>query len=401
MKLSLFAGLEILEAGEPLSINNGAFTGRDREVVDRLLRIGAKTHRHTGANGLANPTVSPSASVVASGGSIGASLGLSIGYTEEDPDGGETMLSPVVTVSTASALGAPGGAPSAAVDTASGQLLVNTYFYGITYTDAEGGETSLGPAVNCERPPGFASGQIKLTHLNDRMLEVGAAGWRLYRAVGGETFNLLATGDASKSEFTDDGTHSLDCQTHPPAGESNTTNSINTLVVNLPTPIEGEWINVYATTTGDFSGGTLIGSFPAASGGMAAVFSSLEQRGSAPPPVNLSIGGAHQIDPDTELLDWHWKRPVATEGDLPVGAEDGDARVVLADGSIWIFAGAEWKLASAGGGGSTEGAMGAVWCGEDLTKVRPEFDVVTWITQGKGEEEPEHMAVHDILYALP
>jgi hypothetical protein len=27
--------------------------------------------------------------------------------------------------------------------------------------------------------------------------------------------------------------------------------------------------------------------------------------------------GANKIDPDTEMVDWPWKRPVATVGDLP------------------------------------------------------------------------------------
>ena len=39
MKKTIFAGLTILDPGEGLSTDDGAFTGRDREAIDRLLRI--------------------------------------------------------------------------------------------------------------------------------------------------------------------------------------------------------------------------------------------------------------------------------------------------------------------------------------------------------------------------
>lgn len=336
MKKSLFAGLTILDAGEPLSEDNGAFTGVDRERTDRLLRIGAKTHRHTGLNGLNNPAAAPSATVIASAGTIASDLAISLGYTLEDADGGETMISPVAVVSSAPPLAAPQFVPSAAADYTAGELLVNTYFYALTFTDGEGGETALGPSVSVERAPGFEKARVQLSHLNHEMAEVGAVGWRLYRAVGGGTFNLLATGDASESTFTDDGTHSLDCSTHPPAGELNTTNGISSLLVVLPSGVQtgAEFINVYATVTGDFGGGSLLEQFPVSSAGATAWFPSLELDESSPPPVNLSIGGAHQIDPDTELLDWHWKRPVASSAALGSG-EKGDVRLATDSGRLY------------------------------------------------------------------
>lgn len=355
MKKSLFAGLEILEAGDSLSSDNGAFIGVDRENIDRLLRIGAKTHRHTGLSGLSNPLVAPGASVVASAGTISSDTAISVGYTLEDDDGGETMISPVTVVSTQPPLSAPQFAPSAASNYASGSLLVNTYFYALTYGDGEGGETQMGPSVNAERAPGFASGRVILTNLTHDMVSLGASEWRLYRAIGGGVFNLLATGSSSEDTFIDDGTHSLDCSTHPPAGELNTTAGVSTLLVTLPSAIGGATsINLYGTVTGDFGGGSLLGSYPAASAGHVAAFQSLELGAHSPPSVNLSIGGAHQIDPESELLSWHWRGPVAASAALPSGTL-GDVRLVTGDGTLWGILSAS----AAGATGWTRLASGA------------------------------------------
>lgn len=363
MKKTIFAGLSILEPGEPLSDDNGAFTGRDRVTTDHLLEVGAKTHRHTGASGIATPSVAPVASVIASGGAIPADLAISLGYTFEDAQGGETMLSPVTVVSTGGAVTIPPAPPVAVVNTGAGELLVNTYYYAVTFTDGEGGETPLGPAVSAQRQPGFANSEVQLSGLNTGLVAAGAAGWRLYRAIGGNAYNLLASGGASEATFVDDGTHSLDCSTHPPAGELNTTVGVSTLSVTLPSavPIDAATMNLYASVSGDFSGGSFLATFPRASAGSTTTFATLALEAISPPVVNLSIGGAHQIDPDTELIDWHWKRPVATEGDLPTeaeGAEEGDVRVSLADHSAFIFVGGEWITWIGGGGGGGGGSLG-------------------------------------------
>jgi hypothetical protein len=407
MKLSLFAGLTILEPGESLSTNNGSFTARDRETIDRLLEVGAKTHRHNGNPGLLNPGEAPEAVVLASAGTIGPGLSISVGYTWEDEQGGETMLSPVTVVSTPGAMPAPQFVPSGVADYSGGSLMVNTYFYAITYTDGEGGETSIGPAVTVERQPGFASGQVNLSQLSFNMEAVGAVGWRLYRATGGGTYNLLATGDVSEDTFTDDGTHSLDCDTHPPAVESNTTNGSNSLEVTLPSAISGTFVNVYASISGDFNGGAFLGQYPLASAGAVVTYPALNFLPVSPPPVNLAIGGAHQIDPDTELIDWHWKRPVQEFSELPSeeeGTEEGDVRIVITEGKAYLFREGEWKTWVGGSGASEllEGAgMGFVFADEDLTTLRPEgFACVTWMTKGEPGE-PENMAEHDILIELP
>ncbi|HXU00808.1 MAG TPA: hypothetical protein VN903_07445, partial [Polyangia bacterium] len=360
MKKTLFAGLSVLEPGEPLSSDNGAFTGRDREALDRLLEIGAKTHRHNGSSGVATPSAAPTASLIASGGTLPASISISLGYTVEDEEGGETALSPVAVISTLSAIEAPPNAPTAVFSSTAGTLLVDTYYYAVTFVDGEGGETPLGPAAGVVRPPSFAAGEVKLSGLVTGLAAASATGWRLYRAVGGAAYNLLATGGAGEDTFIDDGSHSLDCSTHPPAGSENTTSATSQLKVTLPHVADSrvDFINLYATVSGDFSGGSLLGRFPVASAGATALFAALELGATSPPPVNRSIGGAHQIDPDTDILDWHWKRPVAASGALGSGSL-GDVRLVENTGALYgvlasggASAAPGWtKLASAGGAG--------------------------------------------------
>lgn len=363
MKKTTFAGLTVLDPGEGLDTDNSAFTGPDREAIDHFLRLGAKLHRHNGSAGLSNPGQAASGAIIASGGTIAPEVTLSLGYTLEDAQGGETQISPLATTSTGAPMSVPVAAPSAAFSDSAGSLLVNTYYYGVTWTDGEGGETPLGPTVGVERPPGFASGQIELSNLSFGMATAEAVGWRLYRAIGGSTFSLLATGNSSSDTFTDDGTTSADCDVHPPLDSENTTRRINTLKVSLP-PSDlnmsgASLINLYLSTDGDFGGASLLDSYPLASAGQSAIYRTIELQDQAPPDVNRSVGGANQIDPDTELLDWHWKRPVAASAELGSGSL-GDVRLVYATGDFYgVLAplasadkASEWtRLASAGGGG--------------------------------------------------
>ena len=373
MQKTPFAGLTELDISESLTEDNGAFTGRDRETIDRFLQIGAKTHRHDGSAGLTNPTNAPSASVVASGGTIAPDVALNIGYTAQDGQRGETTLSPVTVVTTADPLSSPPFAPSAEIVYDSGELLESNYYYGITWVDSEGGETPLGPVISTTRQPGYEHARVLLSHLDAGMAEAGATAWRLYRQKGGGTFAYLASG--AGASFVDDGTGEAVCDTNPPNDNFNTTNSVNTLLFTLPSvenlPAGTEFINVYVSQTGAFSGTTFLDQFPVASAGTTQIYRALELSDDQPPDVNSSVGGATKIDPDTELEDWHWKRPVEEWEDLPAG-EFGDVRLVESEGRLWAVLNAggatnfeDWtEITGGGGGGGGEGSIRIVQ-GED------------------------------------
>lgn len=452
MEKTPFAGITALGPNESIYSDNSAFIDRDRFEIDRELKLGVKTHRHTGLGGLSAPLAAPSGLVIGSGGAIPGGLSLTLGITYLDLDGGETLIGPTNLVTTPSPVQAPTVQLAAEIEYTAGSLDVDTFTYAFTHIDSGGGETPLGPAVVVARQPGFANAQVVISgQAPGGWPDPSIVGARLYRARAGGEYVFLA--EVDEEPFTDDGAVSPDCDRHPPSFNINTTGGANQITVTIPenpTPVEGEvelaFFNLYCSQSGSFDESCLVGRFPTGSAGGTIQVLSLDLLDGQPPDVNLSKGGASQIDPDTELLDWHWKRPVADESKLPESAEEGDARVVLADESIWVFNGTEWKQASAGGGslavtdgtttvaeaddlrfaagsgisvavtepvggealltiaatGPTSGAMGVVWCGEDLTLARPSgFDSVTWITQGKGEEEPEHMKVHDLLWALP
>lgn len=359
MRKTIFAGLTVLDPDESLFTDNGSFQGRDRDEIDRALQIGVKLHRHTGLPGLTDPNVAPSATVIPSGGTIDAGETISVGYTLEDGQGGETLLSPLSVTTTPSPMDIPIYAPSAVADYTGGELLVDTYFYAQTWIDSNGGETPLGPVATVERAPGYASGRIQLSQLGHGMASVGAVGWRLFRAKGGGEFELLTNGSVEDDTFTDDGTAAVNCDIHPPTDNENTTAQINTLKVQLPlggviTP--ATFINLYASVTGDFAQSSLLAQYPVSSAGNAVYFPALSFLDSQPPDVNRSYGGANQIDPDTELLDWHWKRPVANAGALPSGAQ-GDVRLNTATGNFHLMlrnpsgSSSQWTT-FAGGGGS-------------------------------------------------
>lgn len=357
MRKAPFSGITILEPNDNPMLDGAAFFEKDPAIVDHFLEVGAVTHRHDAHDPLPNPTLPASASVEETGGSIGPDISIAIGYTLTDPDGGETVLSPIATVTTPPPYDPPETAPTAAVEYTGGELLADTYYYGVTLLDGAGGETPLGNYTAATRDPGYASGQIRLTDLTADFASTGAVAWRLYRSRGGEEFNFLATG--SGDEFLDDGTIPLNCDLTPPSIDANSTNGTNTLVVQMPSSAailaaspDAVSFTLYGTVSGSWtSPSVLSGPNPVvASGGMEFTFPTLAFGDGSPPDVSTSVPGASQIDPDTDLIDWHWKRPVDTVGDLPtVGTGEGDVRIVKASGVPYIATadGGPWQVWSA------------------------------------------------------
>lgn len=367
MEKTLFAGLTVLDEDEPLNAGGGTFTGSDRLTIDRALELGVLTHRHDARDPLDNPTAPfLGASAVASGGTIDAGEAFGVGYTLEDDQSGETLLGPTITLSTQSPLDPPLATPVASASYDTGSLPVDTYYYAISHVDGEGGETAVGPAVGAEREPGYANAHITLTGLSGELAAASAAGWRLYRAVGGGDLNYLASG--AVDSYDDDGSASANCDFTPLADDQNTTNGNSSLLIALPSagaPVsDSSFINLYISPDGTFVGDSLIEQYPVASAGQTVLLREVNLLEGEPPDVNTAWGGASKIDPDTEILDWHWKRPVAGEYALGSG-ELGDVRLNTGNGVQYAMlqasgsGAADWtKLGSAGGGGGG-GGMGA------------------------------------------
>lgn len=337
-----FAGLLRLSPGEPM---DPRFLGDNIDIIDRMLQVGAVTHRHDAHAALANPDpdVELAVEIDPDGGTIPADLTIYVGYTWVDADGGETALSADSLVSTAAGLVSPTDAPDAVVDHAAGDLTANTYTYGLTISDGLGGETELGSTVPVTVDPGYPNSQITLSGLAAILADSEGTEWRLYRARGAGPFVHITSGTGDT--VTDDDSLCPHCDEQPP--QVGTTANTNRLLVPLP---DGPWptgvasLRLYGSVDGSFQGACLLGTYLPADAGVVKAFTALTLESGQPPAVNRSLPGAHKIDPDTELVDWHWKRPVPLVADLPAEADEGDVRIVLDDGLPRVFLDDAWGL---------------------------------------------------------
>jgi hypothetical protein len=362
-----FAGLTELDPGDPITVNGSALTNEDPGVVDHYLRIGAISHRHDAHAPLPDPVGTPDVVVQASG-QITAQTQIYVAYTLVDTDGGETRRSTATLVTTGVQPGEPTDSPTAIFASGAGSLPVGQYAYALTLNDSSGGESTIGPAVFVQRQPGFASGQVVLAGLAAEVDGTTWVSWNLWRAQDGGDFQIIATGQSDT--FTDTGLICTDASRTPPIDMSNVGSTFS-LSITLPTAAQDASINgvagggsavslnLYLSPDGTFTNPCLYASYPVASGGQAVSVTQLVLSNGAPPPVSRSLTGADPIDPDTEMLDFPWKRPVAASGDLPTtGNADGDMRIALANHLlyIWVASGSAWV---AGGGVSgTQGPAG-------------------------------------------
>lgn len=363
-----FAGLTELDPGDPIAVNGATFTNEDPGVVDFYLRIGAVTHRHDAHPALPNPTGTPTIAANQSGGQIAAQTQVFAAYTILDPDGGETLRSTAALVTTGVQASEPTDAPTATFDSTGGSLPVGQYAYALTLNDSGGGESTIGPAVFVQRQPGFASGQVQLAGLASGVDGTQWVSWNLWRAQDGGDFQIIATGQSDT--FTDTGLICTDASRTPPLDMSNV-GATNSISVTLPTAAQdpsiagvaggpsGVSMNLYLSLDGTFTNPCLYGNYPVASGGQAIDIAQLTLRNGAPPPVSRSLPGAQKIDPDTELLDFPWKRPVPTTAALPSGGNtDGDTRIAADTKVLWTWdePTSTWKPIQ-GSGGSGGGSM--------------------------------------------
>lgn len=337
-----FAGLTVLEAGESLALDGYSFQSLNPLIIDRLLKLGARTHRHDEHAGLVNPADVPTLELV-SDGTLPPDADISLGYTLVDSQGGETLMAPVAQVTTSPALEAPDVAPLWDVSAVGGHIVAGTYVYVLTLTDPNG-ETTAGPSFFVNVDPGTDTNMVTISGLTDIVDSVdGATGWRLYKSGATGQPHFLAAGGGSLDYVEDDGLLCADCNVTPP--QTNTTSvaqgvefTVPATVTNAQTGVVG--YRVYASIGGAFESPSFVEQ--RADFGTVILYRQIVVEPGAPPDVNTSYDGAQKIDPDTEIVDWHWKRPVADEAALPPAAEEGDVRVTLDNGEFWVFRGAAW-----------------------------------------------------------
>jgi hypothetical protein len=360
MRKTRFAGLTELTPGENPNVDNSSLFSENPSITDHFLEIGAVTHRHDAHPGLGTPALAPSGSIQPTGGSFGADVDIALGYTLIDADGGETLISPTTTLSTEPPYDPPESAPRATVTYSSGALMADTFYYGLTLTDLQGGETPLGPIVNVDREPGPTFASITLDGLTADFGIHGAVAWRLYRARSGENFGYIASGTADR--FVDSGQGCVDCGQLPPT--QNRTNRTNRVQIQIPAAALASGVasgaagfRVYGSMDGTFTGDCLLGEYPLASGGSALVYTSYSPLRGNPPDVSTSVRGASKIDAETSLTNHHWRSPVANSGLLPATVMPyGETRRALDTGEVYVAFG----QAFAGGSGWTKVASGGV-----------------------------------------
>jgi len=373
-----FAGFLDLAPGDALSSENYAFQSQNPALADRLAKIGAVLHRHDAHAAMSDPATAVEVGSAPVGGAIPADTTIYVTYTLTDSQGGETLPVAPVLVTTAAAYATPTDSPDPVINYAAGSLLANTFLYAATVTDGVGGETALGPpaiVIINPTPSGMAevafSGLTALT--DDASGSSPTAGWRLWRSVdGGNTWDLMGTGAYSLDTFTDDGTIAGDCTVSPPSvGTTVGTSNLTVTVPSASQPAGATFFSTYACTDGLFDSFCLLGVYSVSDFDTPLAFTALALMAGSPPAVSSCFGGANQIDPDTDIIGWPWKQPVATESALPTGGNDGDMRETLDTHTLYVWdAGTSaWEpgggAVGPAGADGTDGARGSlIYMGE-------------------------------------
>lgn len=131
--------------GGSLTADGFKFTGRDREVLDRILEA-LEGHQHSGGTRLADPTEGADVTLDTTGGTLssGTTYYYRVGFV--DQFGLETAASDEVAVATPAPVSAP-SAPIISGTSAGGSLAPGVYYYALTQVTDAGQETQLGPAA--------------------------------------------------------------------------------------------------------------------------------------------------------------------------------------------------------------------------------------------------------------
>lgn len=383
MDKTQFAGLTRLAPEDSLSDDNYSFQEKNPEIIDYLLRLAVRDHRHDGHAALGNPTADPVLGVLGTGGTIPADISVSVGYTLIDAQGGETALNTTPGVITTQAgLLTPTDAPTLVASTAAGTLLAGSYTYAVTITDGLGGETELGPTRTVVIPAGSATNEITISGLDALMAASGGAGWRLWRSVNGGVWALL--NDGATASMVDDGSMCSDSGVEPPEATTGTTNATNRLQVTIPSPQDGAAVTfrIYASIDGLFSSPALLGEYPVADLGSVKTYTALAPLDGAPPEVSLAMPGASQILA-ADIGGLRWKAPVADAAALAALTDHtaGDIRLQLSDMTLHGYNGTAWVAVGGGGGGGGGTGDKITWTSADTSHSMT-------VTHGYGDGGP-------------
>lgn len=236
-------GLDRLGAGDDFSDRGYKFTDADRQLIDRLLYMGAEGHHHTGAAALvADPSVAPGVTLSETGGTIPAGTRVYYKYTWVDVNGFESAASPEGYVDTPTQVLEP-SSPTLLVQSTGGTLLPGVYYYILScYTNVNTQETKATAPAYVTVPVGSTTNQITLVLPT---LPSGADGFNVYVKKPGQVrYNYLASVDMTiatpPTEYTDNGAVEEDCNRSIPI--RNTTHGNNAAVVQVPTvPVGSTW----------------------------------------------------------------------------------------------------------------------------------------------------------------
>lgn len=246
-------GFTRLVAGENFQQDGYKYTSEDRDLIDRLLYLGAESHRHTGAAGDPETPGVLGVSVNTTAGSLPAGSRIYYKHTLVDSDGFESAPSDEVFVDTLGPVAEP-SAPILTVQSTGGSLLPGQYYYVLTaHTAVNTNETKALHPTYITVPLGTATNTITLT-LPTR--PAGASGFNIYRKKPGSSrYDFLAS-TASISTYVDDGSVEEDCNRVVPA--RNSTNSTNSVVANIGTVPVGYTWKLYRTLMAGFYDGSLL-----------------------------------------------------------------------------------------------------------------------------------------------
>lgn len=252
-------GLDRLGAGDDLSDNGYKFTDYDRQLIDRLLYVGAEAHHHDGASAVVNdPVTAPSLALVETGGTIPAGTRVYYRYTWVDVNGFESAGSPEAHVDTAAPVTEPG--PGQLSFTATGgTLLPGVYYYILScYTTVNTNETKAAAPAYLTIPIGTATNKVTI---NLPTLPSGADGFNIYVKKPGQVrYNYLASVDMTMptppTQYVDTGAVAEDCNRTNPT--RNSTNGSNAVVITVPTVPAGSTWRLYRTyQTGQYQSSLL------------------------------------------------------------------------------------------------------------------------------------------------